>query len=102
MVAVLSSPEICKSPDLPLSMSGRPATLSIPGSPPALTAFAPASASFAEEPGFLCLAGATFAPRGSAGAAPGSINWALAPFAARTTAKRPQMRGRSRRVIGEI
>ena len=31
MVAVLSSPEICKSPDLPLSMSGRPATLVDPG-----------------------------------------------------------------------
>ena len=77
MVAVLSSPEICKRPDLPLSMSGRPATLAIPGEGPAFTPLAPAAASFADEPGLLCLAGATFAPCGSAGAAPGSINCAM-------------------------
>ena len=50
MVAVLSSPEICKSPDLPLSMSGRPATVSIPGSRPVLTPLEPAPASLTEEP----------------------------------------------------
>ena len=99
---VLSSPEICSSPDLPLSMSGRPAKLAIPAAGLALASLPPDPASVAEAPELLCFgfAGATFAPCGSAGAAPGSISCARVSLAARATAKRPQIKQRKRRVIG--
>ena len=101
-VAVVSSPEICSSPDLPLSMSGRPARLAIPATRPGLTPLAPAPACDAAAAELLCFAGATLAPWGSAGAAPGSINCARVSLAARAARKSPQIRGRKPRLIGEV
>src|SRR3984957_1531979 len=104
IVTDLSSPEICSCPDLPLSMSWRPARLAIPAAGLASASLPPDPASLAGALELLCFgfAGATFAPCGSAGAGPGGGSCARGSLVARATAKSPQIKQRKRRVIGEL
>src|ERR1700689_1739633 len=101
-VTDLSSPEICSSPDLPLSMSGRPARLAIPAPGLDSASFPPDPASVAEAPELLRFgfAGATRAPGASAGVAPGSVSCARVSLAARVAAKSGPINHRERPVLG--
>ena len=92
IVAALSSPEICRSPDLPLSMSGRPARPATPGTAQGLTLFAPAPAPLAAC-AVRALAGEDVASGAAAGAAPGRTNCAPAPLAASAAATKAANEG---------
>ena len=90
IVAALSSPEICSSPDLPLSMSGRPARPATPGAAPGFDALRAGSRAFGGAARFGPWRARRSRLAAAAGAAPGSTNCAPASLAASAAATRPQ------------